>query len=77
MPARARADSGWTIRKFDVQLDVQPDAGLDVTETIDADFFVPKHGILREIPIRYAVGMHQYELRVRLRGVDDGEGREL
>ena len=75
-PARARADSGWEIRNFDVQLEVQPDAGLDVTETIDADFFVPKHGILREMPIRYAVGMHQYELRVRLRGVDDGEGRE-
>ena len=28
------------------------------------------------MPIRYAVGMHQYALRVRLRGVDDGEGRE-
>lgn len=72
----ARAESGWSIRNFDVQLVVNPDAGLDVTETIDADFFVPKHGILRELPIRYAVGMHQYALRVRLLEVDDGEGRD-
>jgi uncharacterized membrane protein YgcG len=70
------ADDGWTIRNFDVQLDVRADASLDVTETIDADFAVAKHGILREMPIHYAVGMHQYSLRVRLRGVDDGEGRE-
>ena len=68
---------GWSIRNFDVQLVINPDASLDVTETIDADFSVPKHGILREMPIRYAVGMHQYALRVRLRIVDDGEGREL
>ena len=74
--APAWADSGWSIRNFDVQLVINPDASLDVTETIDADFSVPKHGILREMPIRYAVGMHQYALRVKLRGVDDGEGRD-
>ncbi len=73
--APAWADSGWSIRNFDVQLVINPDASLDVTETIDADFSVPKHGILREMPIRYAVGMHQYALRVRLREVDDGTGR--
>jgi uncharacterized membrane protein YgcG len=71
----ARADSGWTIRNFDVQLVINSDAGVDVTETIDADFFVPKHGIVREMPVHYAVGMHQYSLRVRVRGVDDGAGR--
>ena len=38
-------------------------------------FEVPKHGIYREIPIRYAVGMQQYALRFRLLGVDDGTGR--
>ncbi|MGZ3469998.1 MAG: DUF2207 domain-containing protein [Isosphaeraceae bacterium] len=74
--APAWAESGWSIRTFDVQLVINPDASLDVTETIDADFSVPKHGILREMPIRYAVGMHQYALRVKLRGVDDGEGRD-
>jgi len=66
--APAWADSGWSIRSFDVQLVINPDASLDVTETIDADFSLPKHGILREMPIRYAVGMHQYALRVKLGG---------
>lgn len=72
----ACADGGWVIRNFDVHLGIQRDAGLDVTETIDADFNAPKHGILREIPVHYYVGMHQYSLRVRLLGVDDGAGRD-
>ncbi len=69
------ADSGWTVRTFDVTLDVRPDAAVDVTELIDANFEVAKHGIYREIPIRYAVGMQQYALRFRLLGVDDGAGQ--
>jgi hypothetical protein len=71
----ARADSGWTVRAFDVELAVRPDAALDVTELIDADFEVPKHGIYREIPIRYAVFTQQYALRFRLLDVDDGAGQ--
>ena len=72
----ARADDDWSIAFFDVDLTIRPDAGLGVTETIDADFERPHHGILREIPIRYAVGMHLYSLRFRLLGVDDGQGNE-
>ena len=71
----ARGDSGWTVSSFDVTLAVRPDAKLDVTELIDADFQVAKHGIYREIPIRYAVGMQQYALRFQLLGVDDGAGK--
>ncbi len=70
----ARGDSGWTVSAFDVAIEVRPDAALEVTELIDANFEVPKHGIYREIPIRYAVGMHQYALRFRLRGVNNGAG---
>jgi uncharacterized protein (TIGR04222 family) len=70
----ARGDSGWTVRNFEVTLAVRPDAAVDVTELIDANFEVTKHGIYREIPIRYAVGMQQYSLRFRLLGVDDGAG---
>jgi uncharacterized membrane protein YgcG len=70
----ARSETGWSVRSFDVALTIHPDAVLDVTETIDADFEVPKHGIYREIPIRYAVGLHQYALRFRVLGIDDGNG---
>jgi uncharacterized membrane protein YgcG len=70
---RAEAfDSGWSIADFRTELDIRPDAGLVVTEIIDADFEVPKHGIYREIPIRYDVGLHQYALRFTLLEVDDG-----
>lgn len=70
----ARGDSGWTVRAFDVTLAVRPDASVDVTEVIDANFEASKHGIYREIPIRYDVAMQQYALRFRLLGVDDGAG---
>ncbi|MDR3618370.1 MAG: DUF2207 domain-containing protein [Paludisphaera borealis] len=73
---RAMADEGWSITDFNVDVAVGLDAGIDVTETIDADFAFPRHGILREMPIRYAVGMHQYALRFRLLGVDDGADRD-
>jgi hypothetical protein len=73
--AAGRSDAGWTVRAFDVTLAIQNDAAIDVTESIDANFDVPKHGIYREIPIRYAVGMQQYALRFRLLGVDDGSGQ--
>jgi hypothetical protein len=74
-PAPALGDSGWSVGSFVVTLEVRADAALEVVESIDADFEVPKHGIYREIPIRYAVGLHQYALRFRLLGVDDGAGR--
>ncbi len=70
----AAADSGWSIRSYDVTLTIDPDATLGVVETIEADFAVAKHGIVRDIPIRYAVGLHQYALRFRLLGVDNGDG---
>ena len=69
-----RADSNWSIEGFTVSININADASVDVIETIDAHFLAPKHGILREIPIRYAVGMHQYALRFRLEEVDDGQG---
>ena len=72
-PHAVAADSGWSIANFDTLIDIKPDAGLEVTETIDAQFDYPKHGIYREIPIRYAVGLHQYALRFTLKGVDDGD----
>jgi hypothetical protein len=75
LPGMTRADSGWVVRSFDVELPIQADALLDVTETIDAEFLQPKRGIIREIPIRHAVGMHLYDLRFQFLGVDDGGGK--
>ncbi|NLL24999.1 MAG: DUF2207 domain-containing protein [Spirochaetales bacterium] len=43
----------YTFRQIDLSVKVGPDNSYDVTERIVAEFFVPKHGIFREIPIRY------------------------
>lgn len=65
----------FTIDAFDAELDLRPDGDLEVAETITVRFLAPRHGIYREIPVRYEVGAHQYALRFRLLGVEDGEGR--
>lgn len=71
----ARADlGGWSIADFDANLKIRPDGIIEVTETIIADFAEPRHGIYREIPVRYDVGLHLYDLRFHLLEVDDGRG---
>src|SRR5262245_61714027 len=73
VPSRAQ-EVGWTIDEYKVHLQIQRNGVLEVDETITADFQIGKKGIFREIPIRYDVGMHQYALRFKLLGIDDGEG---
>jgi uncharacterized membrane protein len=76
-PARARADGGWRIDDFDTRLEIANNGAVDVTETIAARFYEPKHGIFREIPVRYAVFGHLYDLRARLKSVHDDAGHGL
>ena len=45
--------SDYTFRQIDMDVTVDLDNSYHVTERIVAEFFVPKHGIYREIPIRY------------------------
>ena len=77
-PARA-ADSGWTITSFDSVIDIQTDGRVVVNETIAVDFDgLSKHGIFREVPVRYEWPadprkMRVYELQVL--SVTDGQGR--
>ncbi|MGH9225100.1 MAG: DUF2207 domain-containing protein [Acidimicrobiales bacterium] len=50
----AHAQAGETIRSFAVTLEIQSDGSLRVTERIRYDFgFADRHGILRDIPVRY------------------------
>ena len=44
----------WEIRRFASTITVLSDSQLDVTETIEADFFnEPRHGIYRDVPVDY------------------------
>ncbi len=57
---------GFSITNFDVELEVRPDATLEVTERIEVMFHEPRHGIYRTIPVRYTdpVG-YNYSLGLR------------
>lgn len=51
----AAADEGWEIVRFHADLTIERDGALLVTESIDVDFAgLAKHGIFRDIPVRYA-----------------------
>src|SRR4051794_17444235 len=71
----ARGDDGWVITRFETRLEVERDGTVDVTETIAARFDQPKHGIFREIPVRYDVHGQLYDMRLHLKGVSDGAGQ--
>ena len=74
------------IGKFDVSILLDPDGTIFVTETIDVDFGeLERHGIFRTIPVSYGrtetiagipVGT-RYAVRLRVLGVEDGDGAPL
>src|SRR6476659_1410373 len=54
--SRATAASGFTesIKRYDVDITIEPTGTLLIRETIDYDFGpVPHHGIFRDIPTRF------------------------
>ena len=53
-PARAD-DGGWVINSFEAQVQIQSDGRVFVTETLSVDFgLLARHGIFRDIPVKYA-----------------------
>jgi uncharacterized membrane protein len=66
------------IQKFSAEIFVQPDAVLDVTETIEANFIGVWHGLYRTIPIQYVTPQgFNYTLFVKLESATDAEGHSL
>lgn len=53
IPAVVFGSGGYEISSYDVDIKISSDNVYEITETIVADFFVPKHGIFRNIPLRY------------------------
>jgi uncharacterized membrane protein YgcG len=78
MSARA-ADSGWVVNAFDAQIAIQSDGRLVINETIDVDFgSLEKHGIFRDIPVKYDWPNETRKLRVyqlQVLSVSDASGR--
>ncbi|MEO8762778.1 MAG: DUF2207 domain-containing protein [Ginsengibacter sp.] len=53
--SKLQAQEYFTIRQYDVEVIVNRDASLDVSEKIDVNFTEPRHGIIRKIPYKYQV----------------------
>ena len=82
LAAPAAADEGWVIERFSADIEIQRDGVLVVSEAIDVDFqrLTDRHGIFREIPVRYAWDPDPKMVRVYdvdMRSVRDASGRAL
>jgi hypothetical protein len=74
-PASARQ---LKIQKFSAEIFVQPDAALDVTETIDVNFIGSWNGLYRTIPVEYVTPQgFNYTLFVKLDSAADASGQPL
>src|ERR1700722_5729719 len=66
----ATAAQAEVIHKFHADITINPDASIDVTETIDMDFEGDeKHGIYRQIPVQYERHNASYTLAFDLKSV--------
>lgn len=71
-PARAE---DFTIRSFRAAIEVRADSSLRITETIEAEFLRPRHGIYRDIPFRYTDELGQRTVTpIRIVSVTDPSG---
>ena len=66
---------GFSITRFDVDLEVLPNSDILVEERIVVNFTESRHGIYREIPIRYTdPNGYQYGYDFHLLGIEDAQG---
>lgn len=56
----AASSSGYTIEKYNIKVVVHSNNTFDVTEEINANFDIPKHGIFRKIPVKNTVMRQDY-----------------
>lgn len=64
------------IRSFDAEVRLQKNTALDVVETIVMDFENAKrHGIIRNIPVRYDRYNNAYTVRLKVLRVDNDKGQ--
>jgi uncharacterized membrane protein len=69
------AQSGEYIDSFDSAITVNQDGTIDVVETIEYYFPSPKHGIYRDIPVKYENDEgERYEIPVTVKSVGNGSG---
>jgi uncharacterized membrane protein len=66
------------IQRFDARIVVEPDASIDVTETIQANFIGSWNGIYRKVPVQYRTPQgFNWTIRVSLVSATDDQGQPL
>jgi uncharacterized membrane protein len=76
-PTTQAQEYPWQMDSFDVTVRVQPNGGLEVTEKIDANFFENRHGIIRDIPVKYLGNFGtNYNLRLNINSIKDHKGND-
>ena len=74
----AEAQRSLEIRRFDARIAVAPDASIDVTERIEANFVGSWNGIYRKVPLQYRTPQgFNWSIRVSLISATDDRGTPL
>ena len=77
-PPALRAQRSLEIRRFDALIAVDPDASIDVTETIEARFNGKWNGIYRKVPVKYRTPQgFNWSIRLELVSATDDQGNAL
>jgi len=69
------ANQEYVIEDFESQIKLNQDTSLQVTETIDANFYVSKHGIFRIIPTLYTYRGKTINSKLKVISVADESGK--
>lgn len=65
LPLDVKADNGYIIRNYDVDIKVNENNVLNIKETIDVDFTIPSHGIFRKIPIKNTYHRKEFDVTTK------------
>lgn len=72
----ANAAADYRITNFNSDIQIRQNTQLHITETIEVNFTVPKHGIFREIPVIYRSPGKTIHSRLKVISVKDEFGKD-
>ena len=59
-----QANNEYEYTNLDITANILKDGTIDVKENFTANFFVSKHGIIRDIPLNYSVGWKDFHIEI-------------
>jgi uncharacterized membrane protein len=75
--AKTATAADYTIDNFKSVIEINQDTSIIVTETIEANFKIPKHGIFRYVPEIYSVRGKTLKTRMKYLSVTDESGKKI